>query len=58
MSDMQLAQPDISEVIDDLTVQVARLLRDSAIQRSIINQLNKKIAQLETTDGSTAPQDN
>jgi hypothetical protein len=58
MSDMQLPQPDISEVIDDLTVQVARLLRDSAIQRSIINQLNKKIAQLETTDGSTAPQDN
>jgi len=41
-------QPDISEVIADLSSQVATLARDTAIQRSIISQLNKKIAELET----------
>jgi hypothetical protein len=40
-------QPDISEVIADLSSQVAALSRDAAIQRSIINQLNKKIVELE-----------
>jgi len=54
MNDTQLPQPDIAEVINDLAVQVANLSRDNAIQRSIINQLSKKIAQLETTDSSAA----
>jgi hypothetical protein len=48
MSEINTQQPDISEVINDLSVQVATLSRDNAIQRSIINQLNKKIAELET----------
>lgn len=41
-------QPDIGEVINDLSMQVAALSRDNAINRSIINQLNKKIVELET----------
>jgi hypothetical protein len=48
MSDTQTPQPDINEVINDLSVQVATLSRDNAIQRSIISQLNKKVAELET----------
>jgi hypothetical protein len=48
MSENQNTQPDIGEVINDLSVQVATLSRDLAIQRSIINQLNKKIVELET----------
>jgi hypothetical protein len=48
MSDNQTTQPDIGEVINDLSVQVATLSRDLAIQRSIISQLNKKIVELET----------
>jgi hypothetical protein len=48
MSDTQLPQPDISDVINDLSMQVATLSRDNAIQRSIITQLNKKVAELET----------
>ena len=40
-------QPDIGEVINDLSMQVAALSRDNAINRSVINQLNKKIAELE-----------
>lgn len=48
MSENQLPQPDVSEVINDLTMQVANLSRDNAIQRSIISQLNKKVAELET----------
>jgi hypothetical protein len=48
MSEINTQQPDIGEVINDLSVQVATLSRDLAIQRSIINQLNKKIVELET----------
>jgi hypothetical protein len=48
MSEINTQQPDIGEVINDLSVQVATLSRDLAIQRSIINQLNKKIVDLET----------
>jgi hypothetical protein len=48
MSENQTPQPDISEVINDLSMQVATLSRDNAIQRSIITQLNKKVAELET----------
>lgn len=48
MSKNEVTQPDISEVINDLSVQVATLSRDLAIQRSIISQLNKKIVELET----------
>lgn len=48
MSENQIPQPDISEVINDLTMQVANLSRDNAIQRSIISQLNKKVVELET----------
>jgi hypothetical protein len=48
MSDTQLPQPDVSEVINDLSMQVATLSRDNAIQRSIIAQLNKKVVELET----------
>lgn len=41
-------QPDIGEVVADLSTQVAVMTRDMAIARSIISQLNKKIAELET----------
>jgi len=53
MSKIQLPQPDISEVINDLSTQVANLVRDNAIQRSIISQLNNKVLELEKTYGST-----
>lgn len=43
-----VVQPDVSEVITDLSSQVAVMSRDMAIARSIISQLNKKIAELET----------
>lgn len=43
-----VVQPDIGEVINDLSIQLATMSRDLAIQRSIINQLNKKIVELET----------
>jgi len=39
---------DIGEVVSDLSSQLAISIRDLAIQRSLINQLNKKIAELET----------
>lgn len=47
MSENQTPQPDIGEVINDLSIQVATMSRDLAIQRSIISQLNKKIVELE-----------
>lgn len=47
MSENQTPQPDVSEVINDLTMQVANLSRDNAIQRSIISQLKKRVVELE-----------
>lgn len=48
MSENQLPQADINEVINDLSMQVATMSREIAIQRSIISQLNKKVVELET----------
>ena len=39
---------DIGEVVADLSSQLAVSIRDLAIQRSLISQLNKKISELET----------
>ena len=43
-----IVQPDIGDVISDLSSQLAVSIRDLAIQRSLIGQLNKKIVELET----------
>jgi len=48
MSENEIPQPDVNEVINDLSMQVATMSREMAIQRSIISQLNKKVAELET----------
>lgn len=48
MSENEIPQPDANEVINDLSMQVATMSREMAIQRSIISQLNKKVAELET----------
>jgi hypothetical protein len=48
MSEKEIPQPDVNEVINDLSMQVATMSREMAIQRSIISQLNKKVAELET----------
>jgi hypothetical protein len=48
MSENELPQADVNEVVNDLSMQVATMSREIAIQRSIIRQLNKKIVELET----------
>jgi hypothetical protein len=48
MSENEIPQPDVNEVINDLSVQIATMSREMAIQRSIISQLNKKVVELET----------
>lgn len=40
-------QPDIGEVINDLSNQIANLVRDNAVQRSIIAQLQGRVAELQ-----------
>jgi len=47
MSENELPQADVNEVVNDLSMQVATMSREMAIQRSIISQLNKKIVELE-----------
>jgi hypothetical protein len=43
----QEVQPDIGDVINDLSNQIANLVRDNAVQRSIIAQLQGRVAELQ-----------
>jgi polyhydroxyalkanoate synthesis regulator phasin len=43
----QEVQPDIGDVINDLSNQISNLVRDNAVQRSIIAQLQGRVAELQ-----------
>lgn len=41
---MENIQPDINEIINDLSMQVANLTKDGAIQRALIKKLQEELA--------------
>ena len=41
---MDNIQPDINDVINDLSMQVANLTKDGAIQRALIRKLQEELA--------------